>query len=82
MIEAPDSERDYSCGGSNYRGFYDVQCVPYQDRYALQTSVYLYGRGGADYVGNAKFLIVWDEDGSSHFEKWWIEFYQHEYSTN
>ena len=78
VIEAPDSERDYSCGGTNGRGFYDVHCVEYEDGYALQTSVYLYGRGVADYVGFAKFLIVWDEDGSSHFEKWWIEFYQHE----
>ena len=78
VLEAPDSKRDYSCWGSNHRGFYDVQCVPYQGGYALQTSVYLYGRGVADSVGDAKFLIVWDEDGSSHFEKWWIEFYQHE----
>ena len=78
-VEAPDSKRDYSCLGSNYGGFYDVQCIPYQDRYALQTSVYLNGSGGiADSVGDAKFLIVWDEDGSSHVDKWWIEFYHYE----
>ena len=73
----PDIE-EYGGVGSNYRGFYDVQCVAYEDRYAIQASVYLYGCGHSDCVGEAKFLIVWDEDGSSHFEKWWIEPHYHE----
>lgn len=63
----PDID-EYGGVGSNGRGFYDVQCVTYEDGYALQTSVYLYGGGIANCVGEAKFLIVWDEDGSSHFE--------------
>lgn len=55
-----------------------MQCVAYKNGYALQATKRLIGRGNADTIGEATFLIVWDEDGSSHFEKWWIEFYQHE----
>lgn len=74
VFETYNPDMEYDGGyGHNGRGFYDVQCVAYEDRYALQVSVYLYGRGISNWVGDAKFLIVWDEDGNSHFEKWWIE---------
>ncbi len=74
VFETYNPDMEYDGGyGHNGRGFYDVQCVAYEDRYALQVSVYLYGRGISNWVGDAKFLIVWDEDGSSRFEKWWIE---------
>lgn len=74
VFETYNPDMEYDGGyGCNHRGFYDIQCVAYEDRYALKASVYLYGRGIANWVGNAKFLIVWDEDGSSHFAKWWIE---------
>lgn len=77
VFEARNLEGNYSGGGSNCRGFYDVRCVPYEDGYALQASEYLYGEGGiAHGVADAKFLIVWDEEGSSHVEKWWIEPYE------
>lgn len=73
----PDME-NYGGWGTNYRGFYDIRCVEYEDRYALEASVMLSGCGNSNCVGNAKFLIVWDGDGNGHFEKWWIEPHYHE----
>ncbi|MCM1156613.1 MAG: hypothetical protein NC314_12995 [Roseburia sp.] len=77
VFKAHNLEGDYGGGGSNCRGFYDVHCVEYGDGYALQASEYLYGEGGiAHGVADVKFLIVWDESGNSHVEKWWIEPYE------
>ncbi|MDE7275544.1 MAG: hypothetical protein K2N98_01620 [Lachnospiraceae bacterium] len=61
-------------GGANCRGFYDLKCVEYENGSALEVSEYLYGEGGiAHGVGIAKFIIVWDEDGNSRADKWWVE---------
>ncbi len=77
-VEAPNRKRDYS-GGGGYE-FYDVQCVAYGNGYALQATKNLHGSGGnPDCIGEAKFLIVWDEDGSSHVDKWWVELHYHEW---
>lgn len=52
----------------------DLRCVEYKGGYAVEASEYLYGEGGhAHGVGIAKFIIVWDEDGNSRVDKWWIE---------
>lgn len=60
--------------GGNVRGFYDLCCVEYEGKNALQASEYLHGEGGiAHWVGTAQFLIVWDEKGNSSIAKWWIE---------
>lgn len=61
-------------GGSNCRGFYDLKCVEYEGGQAVEASEYLYGEGGiAHGVGIAKFIIVWDEEGNSRVDKWWVE---------
>lgn len=60
--------------GSNVRGFYDLRCVEYEGKNALQASEYLHGEGGiANWVGTAHFLIVWDDEGKGSIAKWWVE---------
>ena len=70
VFEPYDDKR----GGANCRGFYNLRCVEYEGGLALEASEYLYGEGGiAHGVGIAKFIIVWDEDGNSRADKWWVE---------
>lgn len=74
VFEAPNVFEPYGGGGANCRGFYDLHCVKYGDGSAVEASEYLYGEGGhAHGVGMAKFIIVWDEEGNSRIDKWWIE---------
>lgn len=59
--------------GGNVRGFFDLQCVEYEGKNALQASEYLNGEGGIVHcVATAQFLIVWDENGEANVAKWWI----------
>ena len=72
--EQDASETHGRRGGANCRGFYDLKCVEYEGGLALEVSEYLYGEGGIVHgVGIAKFIIVWDEDGNSRADKWWVE---------
>ncbi|MCM1388199.1 MAG: hypothetical protein NC231_12795 [Bacillus sp. (in: Bacteria)] len=77
-VEAPNQYRDWSCVGiSGAFGFYNVHCIEYKTGYALQTSLALQGNGGSsDLIGNASFLIVWDENGDAHVDKWWVELWK------
>lgn len=60
--------------GSSSRGYFDLRTTEYEGRDALVVSEYLFAEGGhAHCVGLAKFLIVWDKDGSGCVKKWWIE---------
>lgn len=60
--------------GSNARGFYDLCVTEYEGKNVLQASEYLSAEGGvAHYVGTAKFLITWEEDGTPKIIKWWVE---------
>lgn len=60
--------------GGNERGFFDLCPVKYEGKNALQASEYLYGEGGSAHeVATARFIILWDEDGNSYVEKWWLE---------
>ncbi len=44
------------------------------EKNAIEVSEYLYGEGGIVHgVGRAKFLIVWDADGTGYIVKWWID---------
>lgn len=64
-------------GGSNVRGFYDLQCVEYKGKNALQCREYLSGEGGnAHGVGDAVFILVWDADGVCRVADWRIEEYE------
>jgi len=68
--EPPDTIREV---GGNVRGFFDLQCVEYEGKNALQVSEYLCGEGGIVHgVATAHFLIVW-EDGKADVVKWWVE---------
>ncbi|MCM1048346.1 MAG: hypothetical protein NC433_07970 [Clostridiales bacterium] len=59
--------------GGNVRGFFDLKCVEYEGKNALQASEYLNGEGGIVHcVATAQFLIVWDENGEPSVAKWWI----------
>ncbi len=58
--------------GGNCRGFYQVECVEYEGRYALKAAEYLFGEGGIVHgVGAAWFVFVWD--GEWRIAKWWVE---------
>lgn len=60
--------------GGNVRGFFNLKCVEYEGRNALQASEYLNGENGiAHCVAVAQFLIVWDDNGMPNIAKWWIE---------
>lgn len=60
--------------GNNVRGFYDLRCVKYNGKNALQASEYLCGEGGVIHnIATAKFIITWDEAGTPSVDKWWIE---------
>lgn len=60
--------------GHNVRGYYNICSTEYEGRDALVVSEYLCGEGGnVHYVGMAKFLILWERDGSSRIVKWWID---------
>lgn len=74
IFQAANAFEPYGGGGANCRGFYDLECIEYKGGPALEASEYLYGEGGiAHAVGIAKFIIVWDEDGNSRIDKWWVE---------
>lgn len=73
-VEDWELPKTAQCVGGNVRGFYDLCCVEYEGKNALQASEYLHGEGGiAHWVGTAQFLIVWDEKGNSSIARWWIE---------
>lgn len=60
--------------GGNVRGFYNICSMEYEGRDALVVSEYLNGEGGNVHcVGTARFLILWEKDGSSRIVKWWID---------
>lgn len=60
--------------GGNVRGYFDLRCVKYNGKNALQASEYLNGEGGIVHcVGMAEFIIVWDESGKAHIDKFWVE---------
>lgn len=69
-MEPPNSTHTV---GGNVRGFFDLKCVEYEGKNALQASEYLNGEGGIVHcVATAQFLIVWDENGEPSVAKWWI----------
>ena len=78
IFEAPNAnmhikEAQTTIVGGNVRGFFDVQCVTYQGRNALQAVEYLCGEGGTVHaLGVAVFIIEWDEQGNSFVADWWI----------
>ena len=60
--------------GYNIRGYYDLKIVTWQGRDALQVREYLCGEGGNVHcVGEACFILVWDEQGNGSVADWWVE---------
>lgn len=60
--------------GGNVRGYYNICSMEYEGRDALVVSEYLCGEGGNVHcVGEAKFMILWEKDGSGRIVKWWID---------
>ena len=58
--------------GENYRGYFDLQIVTWEERNALQVNEYLFGEG-RNHVGWAYFILVWDEQGNGSVADWWVE---------
>lgn len=60
--------------GGNVRGYYNICSMEYEGRDALVVAEYLCGEGGNVHcVGEAKFMILWEKDGSGRIVKWWID---------
>lgn len=60
--------------GGIVRGYYNICSMEYEGRDALVVSEYLSGEGGNVHcVGKAKFMILWEKDGSGRIVKWWID---------
>lgn len=60
--------------GGNVRGYYNICSMEYEGRDALVVAEYLCGEGGNVHcVGEAKFVILWEKDGSGRIVKWWID---------
>ena len=74
-----DKQKSYLEGtpkdvGGNLRGYYDLQVVTWEGRNALQVREYLYGEGGNVHcVGEACFILIWDEQGNGSVADWWVE---------
>ena len=67
-------ERYPEGGGSNIRGYCDLQIITWKGRDALQVMEYLSGEGGnAHRVGYAYFILIWDEQGNGSVADWWVE---------
>ncbi len=63
-------------GGANVRGFFDFECVTYQGKNALHCREYLSGEGGnAHGVGEAVFILVWDDNGVCRVADWRVDPY-------
>lgn len=66
--------RQPGVAGGNVRGYFDLSCVEYKGKNALQASEYLNGEGGIVHnVGLAEFIIVWDENGEPRIDKFWVD---------
>ncbi|MCM1057801.1 MAG: hypothetical protein NC517_09355 [Firmicutes bacterium] len=59
--------------GGNCRGYYSLKLGEYQGDTVLLGYEYLYAGGIAEYVGDAVFVIDWDDSGSSYVRDWYIE---------
>lgn len=69
-----DPDKAFSNCYGNVRGFTNLQPIEYQGKNALQASEYLAGEGGWTHlVATAEFVILWDENGHSYVDSWWIE---------
>lgn len=75
-----DGEIEFSVGrqvddmsGGNCRGFYSLKMGEYQGEEVLLGYEYLYAGGIVDYVGDAVFVIGWDEGGNPYVRDWYIE---------
>ncbi len=68
-------ENEYGrAGGANVRGFFDFESVKYEGKNALKCREYLSGEGGnAHGVGQAVFILVWDDNGICRVADWWVE---------
>lgn len=58
--------------GGNCRGYYSLKTGEYQGEEVLLGYEYLYAGGIADYVGDAVFVIGWDESGNSYIRDWYV----------
>ena len=61
-------------GGGNVWGFYDLKCVKYEGKNALECREFLCGEGGTAHgVGEAVFTLAWDADGVCRVADWRVE---------
>lgn len=60
-------------GGGNCRGYCILEMGVYEGEEALLGYEYLFAGGIVEYVGNAVFVIRWDEDGNPYVRDWYVE---------
>lgn len=58
--------------GGNCGGYYDLKMGEYRGEEVLLGYEYLYAGGIVEYVGDAVFVIGWDESGNSYIRDWYI----------
>lgn len=75
-----DEEIEFSAGrqvndssGANCRGYYALEMGEYQGEEALLGYEYLYAGGIVEGVGDAVFVIKWDEAGNPYVMDWYVE---------
>ena len=66
-----DARRDQR--GGNCRGYYDLRMGEYQGEEVLLGYEYLFAGSIAEYVGDAVFVIQWDEEGNPYIRDWYVE---------
>lgn len=69
-----DSLKEGEAAGGNVRGYYSLEVVSEDGREYLRLKEFLHGEGGInDGIGNAVFLIDWDEDKEPYVKEFSVE---------
>lgn len=71
VFDTEQNEDDW--GGENSRGYYSPAIVEIDGRELFTVREYLYAGCIANWVGDAVFVLDWDENGKAYVRDWYIE---------
>lgn len=71
VFDTEQNEDDW--GGENSRGYYSPAVVETDGRAFFTVREYLYAGCIANWVGDAVFVLDWDENGKAYVRDWYIE---------
>lgn len=71
VFDTEQNEDDW--GGENSRGYYSPVIVEIDGRELFTVREYLYAGCIANWVGDAVFVLDWDENGKAYVRDWYIE---------